>query len=97
MFYINAGPNLVASWHVIGEIFDRVYAEGSRWSRLHCRTSKPPSCLRVALPWQSLRSKCLERYQCFGDHAIFRIAKGAVGPIKVEGAEQPEIYKNLLK
>ena len=31
------------------------------------------------------------------DHAIFRIAQGAVGLIKVEGAEQPEIYKNLLK
>jgi nitrite reductase (NO-forming) len=29
MFYINAGHNLVASWHVIGEIFDRVYPEGS--------------------------------------------------------------------
>lgn len=29
------------------------------------------------------------------DHAIFRIAKGAVGLIKVEGAEQPEIYKGL--
>jgi len=25
MFYINPGPNLTASWHVIGEIFDRVY------------------------------------------------------------------------
>jgi nitrite reductase (NO-forming) len=29
MFYINAGPNLTANWHVIGEIFDRVYPEGS--------------------------------------------------------------------
>lgn len=29
------------------------------------------------------------------DHAIFRIAKGAVGLIKVEGAEQLEIYKGL--
>ena len=31
------------------------------------------------------------------DHAIFRIAKGAVGLIKVEDADQPDIYKNLLK
>lgn len=29
MFYINAGPNLTANWHVIDEIFDRVYPEGS--------------------------------------------------------------------
>ena len=31
------------------------------------------------------------------DHAIFRIAKGAVGLIMVEGAEPPDIYKDLLK
>ena len=24
IYYINAGPNLAANWHVIGEIFDRV-------------------------------------------------------------------------
>ena len=29
MFYTNAGPNLTTNWHVIGEIFDRVYPEGS--------------------------------------------------------------------
>ena len=29
------------------------------------------------------------------DHSIFRIAKGAVDLIEVEGAEQPEIYKGL--
>ena len=30
------------------------------------------------------------------DHAIFRIAKGAVGLLKVEDPDQPEICKNLL-
>ncbi len=30
----NAGPNLVSSFHEIGEIFDRVYAEGSTTSPL---------------------------------------------------------------
>ena len=29
------------------------------------------------------------------DHSIFRIAKGAVGLLKVEGAENPDIYKGL--
>ena len=33
MFVGNGGPNLVSSFHVIGEIFDRVYAEaGTRYS-----------------------------------------------------------------
>jgi nitrite reductase (NO-forming) len=29
------------------------------------------------------------------DHSIFRIAKGAVGLLKVEGAAQPDIYQGL--
>ena len=28
LFVGNGGPNLVSSFHVIGEIFDKVYAEG---------------------------------------------------------------------
>ena len=28
LFVGNGGPNLVSSFHVIGEIFDRVYTEG---------------------------------------------------------------------
>ncbi len=95
MFYINAGPNLVASWHVIGEIFDRVYAEGSLVTAplQNVQTTVVPAGgssmaeFKVEVPGTYINV----------DHSIFRIAKGAVGLIKVEGAEQPEIYKNLLK
>jgi hypothetical protein len=59
MFYINAGPNLTANWHVMARNLTGYTPRVPR-SRLRCRTSKPPWCLRVALPWQSLRSKSLE-------------------------------------
>ncbi|MFQ3246525.1 MAG: nitrite reductase (NO-forming) [Arenicella sp.] len=35
----NGGPNLVSSFHVIGEIFDAVYVEAARWSTV---TFSPP-------------------------------------------------------
>lgn len=95
MFYINAGPNLTANWHVIGEIFDRVYPEGSLITPplQNVQTTVVPAGgasmaeFKVEVPGTYINV----------DHAIFRIAKGAVGLIKVEGPDQPEIYKNLLK
>src|SRR5215208_4340431 len=35
LFVGNGGPNLISSFHVIGEIFDQVYAEGSTTPTLH--------------------------------------------------------------
>jgi len=95
MFYVNAGPNLTANWHVIGEIFDKVYPEGSL-------VTPPLQNLQTTVVPAGGSSMAEFKVEVPGtyinvDHAIFRIAKGAVGLIKVEGADQPEIYKNLLK
>ena len=93
MFYINAGPNHVASWHIIGEIFDRVYPEGSL-------TTAPLEGLQTTVVPAGGSSMAEFKVEVPGtylnvDHSIFRIAKGAVGLLKVEGPEQPEIYKGL--
>ena len=93
MFYINAGPNHVASWHIIGEIFDRVYPEGSL-------TTPPLESLQTTVVPAGGASMAEFKVEVPGtyinvDHSIFRIAKGAVGLLKVEGPENPEIYKNL--
>jgi len=95
MFYINAGPNLTANWHVIGEIFDRVYPEGSL-------VSPPLRNVQTTLVPAGGASMAEFTVEVPGtyinvDHAIFRIAKGAVGLLKVEGPDQPAIYKNLMK
>jgi nitrite reductase (NO-forming) len=93
MFYINAGPNLVASWHVIGEIFDRVYPEGSI-------VTPPLQNLQTTVVPAGGSSMAEFKVEMPGtfinvDHSIFRIAKGAVGLLKVEGAANPEIYQGL--
>ena len=93
IFFANAGPNHVASWHIIGEIFDKVYTEGSL-------TTPPLENIQTTLVPAAGSTMVEFKVEVPGtylsvDHSIFRIAKGAVGLLKVEGAEQPEIYKGL--
>jgi nitrite reductase (NO-forming) len=93
MFYLNAGPNLVASWHVIGEIFDRVYPEGSI-------VTAPLQNLQTTVVPAGGSSMAEFKVEFPGtyinvDHSIFRIAKGAVGLLKVEGTADKSIYEGL--
>ena len=56
LFVGNGGPNLVSSFHVIGEIFDRVYAEaGTRYSE-HVQTTLVPAGGAAIV--ESSRSTC---------------------------------------
>jgi nitrite reductase (NO-forming) len=85
------GPNLSSAFHVIGEIFDRVYPEGAMGSALLQNvqtTLVPPGGativeFRVDVPGNYI----------LVDHALTRLAKGAAGILKVEGAEQPAIFR----
>ena len=93
IFFANAGPNHVASWHIIGEIFDKVWAEGSL-------TTAPLENVQTTLVPAAGSSMVEFKVEVPGtylsvDHSIFRIAKGAVGLLKVDGPENPEIYKGL--
>ena len=89
LFVGNGGPNMVSSFHVIGEIFDRVYAEaGSRYSE-HIQTTLVPAGgaaiveFKVDVPGS---------YKLV-DHSILRaFNKGALGELKVEGPENKAIY-----
>lgn len=46
LFVGNGGPNLVSSFHVIGEIFDKVFYEGgSRYQENVQTTLVPPAAL----------------------------------------------------
>ena len=88
----NAGPNLVSSFHVIGEIFDRVYREGS--------LSDPNHNVQTTLIPAGAASTVEFRVEVPGDltlvdHSIFRINKGAIGQLHVEGPENPEVLKKL--
>jgi nitrite reductase (NO-forming) len=85
----NGGPNLVSSFHVIGEIFDKVYYEGGTRFQENVQTTLIPAG----------GSAIIEFYveapgtYVIVDHSIFRaFNKGAVGMLKVDGADDLAIY-----
>ncbi len=92
IFFGNIGPNLVSSFHVIGEIFDDVYREGS--------VTEPQHNIQTTLVPAGSASIVEFALQVPGnftlvDHSIFRIMRGAVGILHVEGPENPNILKKL--
>ena len=88
----NIGPNLISSFHVIGEIFDKVYREGS--------LSEPNHNVQTTLIPSGGASTVEFKVEVPGDftivdHSIFRINKGALGRLHVEGDERPDILKKI--
>jgi nitrite reductase (NO-forming) len=85
----NGGPNLVSSFHVIGEIFDTVLVEGGDMANHNVQTTLIPAGgsaiveFKVEVPGTFI----------LVDHSIFRaFNKGALGMLKVTGPEDPTIY-----
>lgn len=85
----NGGPNLISSFHVIGEIFDNVYRESGTMLDHNIQTTLVPAGgasiveFKVDVPGSLVMV----------DHSIFRaFNKGALGLIKVEGDENKDIY-----
>lgn len=90
IYFGNAGPNKISSFHVIGEVFDRVYREGDL-------LSPPGRSIQTTLVPAGGAAVVDFKLEVPGDftlvdHAIFRIEKGAVGFLHVNGANRPDIY-----
>ncbi len=90
----NGGPNLVSSFHVIGEIFDRVHVEGGDLINENVQTTLVPAGgaaiveFRVDVPGTFI----------LVDHSIFRaFNKGALGMLKVTGDEDKKIYSGVVQ
>jgi nitrite reductase (NO-forming) len=85
----NGGPNLVSSFHVIGEIFDNVYIEGGDLVNHDVQTTLIPAGGSAIVDF-----KCeVPGTFILVDHSIFRaFNKGAIGMLKVEGEENSVIY-----
>ena len=83
IFFVNGGPNLVSSFHVIGEIFDRVYPDDSRNALRNEETALvPPGSASVF----ELTAGAPGMYPLV-DHALWHAAEGAEGLISVMPAE----------
>ena len=88
----NAGPNLASSFHVIGEIFDRVYVEGGSKINENVQTTLIPAGGAVIVEF-----KVEEPGEyVIVDHSIFRaFNKGAIGKLKVTGEKNPKVYHKV--
>ncbi len=88
----NGGPNLVSSFHVIGEIFDKVHIEGGDMINKNVQTTLIPAGgsaiveFKVDVPGTFI----------LVDHSIFRaFNKGAIGILKVTGEKNPKVYNKV--
>lgn len=89
LFVGNGGPNLTSSFHVIGEIFDKVYNEGGKEAQENVQTTSVPAggSTIVEFTTETPGSYILV------DHAIFRaFNKGALATLSVSGDENENVY-----
>lgn len=90
IFFGVGGPNFTSSFHVIGEIFDRVY--------MHASLTSPPltDVQTVTVPPGGaavVEFKCeVPGRYVLVDHALSRAERGLAGYLIVEGEEQPDIF-----
>lgn len=84
------GPNFTSSFHVIGEIFDRVYDQASLTSAPLTdvqTTLVPPGGATVVEFTLDVPGRYI-----LVDHALSRLERGLVGLLYAEGAENPDVF-----
>lgn len=88
IFFGVGGPNLVSSFHVIGEIFDRVYPEGAAEPLSHVQTTLVPAGGATIVEFTPREPGDY----LLVDHALSRVVKGAAATLHVDGPYDPAIY-----
>jgi nitrite reductase (NO-forming) len=85
----NGGPNLVSSFHIIGEIFDRVQYEGGTHYQENVQTTLIPAGGAVIVEFTTR----VPGTYVLVDHSIVRaFNKGALGMLRVDGPEDKTVY-----
>ena len=90
IFFGVGGPNFISSFHVIGEIFDRVYDLASLTSPVLTNvqtTLVPPGGATIV----EFKLQVPGRF-ILVDHALARMERGLAGYLLVEGPDVPAIY-----
>lgn len=93
IFFGNGGPNLASSFHVIGEIFDRVYIDGGDQININVGTTLVPAGGAAIVEFKAEVPSNL----VLVDHSIFRaFNKGALGILSVTGEKNEKIFKGEI-
>ena len=95
LFVGNGGPNLVSSFHVIGEIFDKVYNQGALAEYLtNVQTTLIPAGGAAIVEFKTEVPSNLTLV----DHSIFRaFNKGALGILKVDGEPNKKVFEGTVR
>jgi nitrite reductase (NO-forming) len=91
IFFGVGGPNFISSFHVIGEIFDRVYDQASL-------TAKPLTDVQTTIVPPGGATMVEFKLQVPGryilvDHALARLQRGLAGYLMVEGDPNPAVFE----
>jgi nitrite reductase (NO-forming) len=91
IYFGNAGPNLISSFHVIGIVMDEVYRDGSL-------ADPPARALQTTLVSPGAAAvveftPMVPGTYNFLDHAAAHSQKGAMGEIDVAGPAQADLYR----
>jgi nitrite reductase (NO-forming) len=90
IFFGVGGPNLSSSFHVIGQIFDRVYPEAALANPMtDVQTTTVPAGGAVMVEFTTQ----VPGTYTLVDHSIERMEKGAAGQLIVEGPDNPELFQ----
>jgi nitrite reductase (NO-forming) len=86
------GPNYTSSFHVIGEIFDRVYNQGSLTTAplTNVQTTLVPAGGAAVVDF---KLDVPGKYMLV-DHALSRVERGLVGILEVTGPENTVVFKD---
>ena len=90
IYFGNGGPNLTSSFHVIGEIFDKVYTEGGVLAnQRQVQTTLVPAGGSTIVEFKL----DVPGTYILVDHSLFRaFNKGALGMLKAAGPENLIVY-----
>ncbi|MGH2643482.1 MAG: hypothetical protein ACRDE2_06005, partial [Chitinophagaceae bacterium] len=94
LYFVNGGPNLISSFHPIGNVWSKFWLQGSLANKpfelLQTVQVNPGSCaiLEMQLPVPEIIR--------LADHSITRtVRQGLLAEIKVSGRYEPDIFEPL--
>lgn len=95
VYFGNGGVNLISSFHVIGTVFSRVYAEASLTSSPHTdvQTTTVPAGGATVVDFTLF----VPGKYVFVDHALARMDRGAWGVLYVDGTDNKNIFDGTIQ
>jgi len=91
IFFGNAGLNAVSSFHVIGEIFDKVHPEGATETLSNVQSTLVPAGGATMVEFKTE----VPGTYILVDHSLGRLQKGAAGYLDVEGPPNPRVFQSI--